>query len=129
MKWNPNELKDVEKRVLSIIPKWEMFLQIVRVLKGDRETGPKDDIKGVARNSLYRLARDFGMRADTRHGLVYWYCENPTHRRVFAWQIQIGNYSEEEARELRGNTAIYRNAIALKENGKLEIIPLKRKSS
>jgi hypothetical protein len=129
MRWNPNALDNVDKRELSIIPKWEMFLQIVRVLNEDQTSGPKDDIKGVARNSLYRLAKDFGMRPDTRHGLVYWYCKNPPYRKVFAWQIQVGSYSEKKSRDLRGNTAIYRNAIDLKESGRVEIIPLKRKSS
>jgi hypothetical protein len=106
-----------------------MFLQIVRVLNEDLATGPKDDSKGVARNSLYRLAKDFGMRPDNRHGLVYWYCKNPPYRKVFAWQIQVGSYSEKKSKELRGNTAIYRVAIDLKESGKVEIIPLKRRTS
>ena len=129
MRWDPNTLDKIEKRKSSIIPKWEMFLQIVRNLKDDLETGPKDESKAVVRLSLYKLAKDFGMHCEDRHDLIYWYCKNPPNRKVFAWQIQVGSYSKQKAEKLLGNTAIYRNVIDIKENGTVEIIPLTRRDS
>lgn len=127
MRWNPNTLTKVENRELSVIPKWEMFLQMLRILRTELATAPEGGREFCIRHSLHKLAKEFGMHCQDSHGLIYWYCNNAPYRRVFAWQIQLGEFSERKSKGLLENKAIYRCVIDVQEHDDVKIIPLKRK--
>jgi hypothetical protein len=104
-----------------------MLFAMVRALKEALETCPEGEAAICVEHALYRLAKEFGVACESRHGMVYWTCKNPPYRRAFAFQVQVGRYSKKKAKKLSGNKAIYRLVIDIDENSNPKFIGLKRR--
>ena len=128
--WDPARmLENTALRDKSILPKYDLLIPIAHSMKEALKDCPKGEESIAVKHALYKLGKDFGVACDSRHGMIYWTCNNPPHRRAFAFQIQTGKYSERKAAKLLKNKAIYRCVVDVQENGTAKIIGLKRRSS
>ena len=127
---NPEKFEREASRKLSLLPKWQMFAPIMHDLGEALRTCPEGEgeRETAVRHCLFRLGKDFGLDCKFRHGLVYWYLKDST-RRVIAWQIQSGSYSERTAKKLLKNRAIYRTVLDIREDDTVRAIALNMRES